>query len=182
MAEIDFGVITIKNGKLLPENEQKGNYQGEMGQLWLPQIGLFFRRTYIGKINPNNSKESDGEFLRFNDLINSLYYLSNITQDYDNDYQKPHYVKYWSYNKINFKTKFVGHVVKKLEPFDQDDYFDDVKRCPEVEVTPIYETSFKLNNDFYHVLHGYDISLKNNCWYRSTKTIINKFLKKHLQK
>ena len=48
MAEVDFGVITIKNGKLLPENEQKGNYQGEMGQLWLSQIGLFFRKTYIG--------------------------------------------------------------------------------------------------------------------------------------
>ena len=62
-----------------------------------------------------------------------------------------------------------------------DNYLDDVPKSIQIDVHPIYETSFKYKNDFYHVLHGYDISL-DNYWYKSSKHIVNKFLQKYLAK
>lgn len=181
MAELDFGVITIKNGKLLSENEKLGNFQGSMGQLWLPDIGLYFRRTYIGKIDKHN--QDNGCLLKFNDLINSSYY--DIYLDYkdrtNDTFEKPHYVKYWQYNNVSFKTRFVGYINKHLEQFDMDNYLDDVPRSIQIDVHPIYETSFKYKNNFYHVLHGYDIAL-DNYWHKSSKHIVNKFLRKYLTK
>lgn len=133
MSLLDWGVIALKDGKVLPETKNKdiaysAIADGIGGKLQLIRANVYF---YGDGVRENNSK--------------------NVIIDFASQINfKNKKACYWQYAGINFKTKEIT------------DY--------------MYLTKFKLNNSFYAVISGYDVSLSR--WFeKSSERAIKKALR-----
>lgn len=144
MSMLNWGVIVLKDGKLLGETKDQNITYTELGdgvggKLVLNQLNMCFHNDYVGL-----GKEQKNQ------------YFSTIFYDFSRFcvplLKKVHY---WQYGGITLKTKVIAD--------------------------GMYLTSFKLNNSFYKVISGYDVSLHS--WYRkSAKRAIKKALQKNLER
>lgn len=134
MAAIDYGVIVLRDGSLLTEN--KNLSQGASGVF--KHNGLRFEYTRVADRAWYSLADNTSKF--YINFDNFIYY----------DKKR---VLSWSYNNVNYHTKFVGS-------------------------ESIYLTTFKFNRHFYHILQGYDVSL-DSCYSRKSIKVINKFLGKN---
>lgn len=142
MAEIDYGVITVKNGRLMKNTPDRKItdrnivYQGSSGELKLDKLNLNFWKYYVTELTNTNEADKIPDFM---EKANG-YYWSDKKEDFVTG--KKHRAIYWKYRNVQFKTKILTY------------YQNDEK-----DVEYIFWTKFRYNGDWYNVIQGYDVSL-----------------------
>lgn len=164
MAGLDWGVITIKDGKLMPETDEKDLYisQGAGGEACFNNL-IFDRDMILEAL----SEDYHSGYNR------PLYHLANKfdRSQWDEDlcdYVKQPHIKvfHWSYQGIDFVTKEL--ICKYHKDFTKPIYLTNIHK--------IFETKFNYKGHWYHILQGHDVSL-DTYYHKSVKDIINKRLK-----